>query len=85
MPKGDRAKVRDLGQLEARLQAAVRVRNERANRNSGNPSKGQVSFNSGRWGSLWRGRVEPLRLCGSFFPDDRRGRPCGGLPPGVGV
>ena len=43
---------RDLSQLEARLQAAVRVQNERANRNGGNPSKGQVSFRGNRWGSL---------------------------------
>jgi len=43
---------RDLGQLESRLQAAVRVQNERANRNGGNPSTGQVSFRGQRWGSL---------------------------------
>ena len=44
---------RDLNMLENRLQAATRVQNERANRNGGNPSKGQVSFGRGNsWGSL---------------------------------
>lgn len=47
---------RDLGQLEARLQAAVRVQNERAHRNTGggpNPMKGRVDFSRGNdWGSM---------------------------------
>lgn len=43
---------RDTNQLENRLQAAQRVKNERANRNRGNPNKGQVDFRGGRWGSL---------------------------------
>jgi hypothetical protein len=44
--------LRDLGQLEARLQAATRVQNERAHRNRGNPSKGRVRFGGNRWGDL---------------------------------
>ena len=43
---------RDLGQLEARLEAATAVKNERANRNGGNPMKGRVSFRGERWGGL---------------------------------
>lgn len=42
---------RDLQELRDRLQAAVRVKNERANRNGGNPMKGRVRF-GGSWGGL---------------------------------
>lgn len=43
---------RDLGELRDRLQAATRVKNERVNRNGGNPMKGRVNFGGGRWGDL---------------------------------
>ena len=43
---------RDVAQLENRLQAATRVKNERSNRNSGNGNKGTVDFSKGRWGGL---------------------------------
>jgi hypothetical protein len=43
---------RDVSSLEARLQGATRVQNERANRHQGNPMKGTVDFRGGRWGSL---------------------------------
>ena len=43
---------RDLQELRDRLQAATRVKNERANRNGGNPMKGRVDFGRNRWGDL---------------------------------
>lgn len=43
---------RDLGELRDRLQAATRVKNERAGRNGGQGMKGQVSFRGNRWGQL---------------------------------
>jgi hypothetical protein len=43
---------RDTAMLESRLQAATRVKNERANRNKGNGMKGTVNFSRNRWGTL---------------------------------
>jgi hypothetical protein len=43
---------RDTAMLEARLQAATRVKNERAARGTGNGMKGTVDFRSNRWGGL---------------------------------
>jgi hypothetical protein len=43
---------RDVNMLENRLQAATRVKNERAARGSGNGMKGQVDFRGGKWGGL---------------------------------
>lgn len=43
---------RDLAQIEARLQAATRVKNERSARGSGNKHKGRVDFSGNRWGEL---------------------------------
>ncbi len=42
---------RDLPQLEARLQAATRVKNQRGS-GGRNPMKGRVSFGGNRWGQL---------------------------------
>lgn len=42
---------RDLQELRDRLQAAVRVKNERNARGSGNGNKGRVSF-GGSWGDM---------------------------------
>ena len=43
---------RDLNELRDRLQAATRVKSERANRASGNGMRGQVSFRGNQWGQL---------------------------------
>jgi hypothetical protein len=43
---------RDVVMLENRLQAATRVKNERANRGKGNGMKGTVDFSRNGWGRL---------------------------------
>jgi len=43
---------RDVNMLESRLQAATRVKNERAARGTGNGMKGGEAFSGNRWGRL---------------------------------